>query len=165
MAMDYHFEPLAARDRKPVIDTFNYYIENSFAAYPEKKVDYDFFDIILTMTKGYPAISVKTGAGEFMGFAFLHAYHPMPAFKRTAQITYFLNPDCTGAGIGKAILGRLINKAKQLSINSLLANISSLNERSIDFHLKNGFTECGRFKKIGRKHGRYFDVVWMQKMV
>jgi len=165
MAMDYHFEPLTARDRKPVIDTFNYYIENSFAAYPEEKVDYDFFDIILTMTRGYPAISVKTGAGEFTGFAFLHAYHPMPAFKRAAQITYFLDPDHTGEGIGKAVLGRLINEAKKLSIDSLLANISSLNERSIDFHLKNGFTECGRFKKIGRKHGRDFDLVWMQKMV
>ena len=42
MAMDYHFEPLTARDRKPVIDAFNYYIENSFAAYPEEKMYYDF---------------------------------------------------------------------------------------------------------------------------
>jgi L-amino acid N-acyltransferase YncA len=29
--------------------------------------------------------------------------------------------------------------------------------------LKNGFRECGRFLKIGRKFGEDFDAVWLQK--
>jgi L-amino acid N-acyltransferase YncA len=47
----------------------------------------------------------------------------------------------------------------------LLARISSLNEESIHFHRNNDFTECGRFRKIGRKKDREFDVVYMQKML
>jgi len=35
----------------------------------------------------------------------------------------------------------------------------------IEFHLKNGFRECGRFMKVGRKFGEDFDVVWMQKQL
>ncbi|MHB8052899.1 MAG: hypothetical protein ACYDEZ_06390 [Methanoregula sp.] len=37
------FSPITDTDREPIIDLFNYYIEHSFAAYPEEKVPYDFF--------------------------------------------------------------------------------------------------------------------------
>jgi phosphinothricin acetyltransferase len=52
-----------------------------------------------------------------------------------------------------------------MGVKHLLANISSRNKQSIGFHLKNGFTECGRFHNIGRKKGDYFDVVWMEKEI
>jgi phosphinothricin acetyltransferase len=50
-------------------------------------------------------------------------------------------------------------------MKSLLANVSSRNEASLNFHLKNGFVECGRFKDVGTKFGEYFDVVWLQKFL
>jgi phosphinothricin acetyltransferase len=63
------------------------------------------------------------------------------------------------------MLNHLVDKAKQKGIWSILASISSLNEGSINFHKKNGFIECGRFKNVGRKKGQIFDTVWMQKML
>lgn len=36
-------------DRESVMDIFNYYIENSFSAYPERKLPYEFFDTFLNM--------------------------------------------------------------------------------------------------------------------
>ena len=163
--MEYYFENLSDKDRKPVIDIFNYFIENSFAAFPEIKVNYEFFDRILNMTQGYPAIIVKDKLCKVIGFAFLHAYHPMETFKRVAEISYFIMPEFTGKGIGKTIIENFIKKAKESNIHSILACISSLNDKSIRFHLKNGFIECGRFRKIGRKFGIDFDVVWMQRML
>ncbi len=52
-----------------------------------------------------------------------------------------------------------------MGIDSLLVNISSRNRESLGFHLKNGFRECGRFLKVGRKFGEDFDAVWMQKQL
>jgi phosphinothricin acetyltransferase len=161
--MGYYFEDLSDKDRKPVIDIFNYFIENSFAAYLETKVGYDFFDRFLAAAEGYPAITVKDTSGKTVGFAFLHAYNPMETFKRVATITYFIMPEHTRKGIGKAILDCFIEEAKKLNIDSILANISSLNERSLSFHLKYGFKECGRFRKIGKKFDKDFDVIWVQK--
>jgi phosphinothricin acetyltransferase len=60
---------------------------------------------------------------------------------------------------------RLMHVAGEKGITSILAGISSLNSASIAFHKKQGFQECGRFLKIGRKWGQDFDVVWMQKMI
>jgi phosphinothricin acetyltransferase len=63
------------------------------------------------------------------------------------------------------LLDRLLAKACEMGITSILASISSLNPPSLSFHESHGFEECGRFAQIGRKKGQGFDVVWMQKMV
>ena len=55
--------------------------------------------------------------------------------------------------IGTMALKRLEQDALQVGIKTILANISSINTRSIDFHKKNGFVECGRFQKIITKKG------------
>lgn len=163
--MDWTFVELSESDRKPVIDIFNHYAENSFAAYAEQKVPYEFYDRLRAMAAGYPAVSMRTQDGEVAGFAFLHPYNPLPAFKRTAEISYFLRPDCTHQGLGRRALEHLVMKAKAMGIDTLLANISSLNEASLAFHRKHGFRECGRFEKVGRKLSNEFDVVWMQKRI
>ena len=161
--MDYRFEPLSESDREPVIDILNYFIEHGFAAYPEDKIGEEFFGRILEMTRGYPAVSVRAPSGECAGFAFLRAYHSARTLRRTAEITYFLAPEHTGKGTGGRLIEHLGREARKLGIDNILASISSLNEGSIRFHLRNGFAECGRFRAVGRKFGRDFDVVWMQK--
>jgi phosphinothricin acetyltransferase len=63
------------------------------------------------------------------------------------------------------LLACLEKGARDKGITTILAGISSLNPGSIEFHRKKGFTECGRFRKVGRKKGHDFDTVWMQKML
>jgi phosphinothricin acetyltransferase len=151
---------------REVMDIFNYYVENSFAAYPEQKLPYEFFGKFLEMTRGYPAYVIKNNAdGKVIGFCFLRAYNPMPIFRETAEISYFLDKDEAGKGIGKDALGLLEREGRKMGIKYILANISSRNDQSLHFHQKNGFIECGRFLNIGRKSGKDFDVVWMEKEI
>jgi L-amino acid N-acyltransferase YncA len=163
--MQYRFERLAEEHRKPAIDVLNSYMENSFATFSETKVNYDFFDHYLRESKGYPAVAVRSDSGEIVGTAYLGAYNPSKAFERTAEVGYYIRHDYTRRGIGKAILDYFVEEARKLGIDSILASISSLNEPSINFHLKNGFIECGRFQRIGRKFGRDFDLVWLQRQI
>jgi phosphinothricin acetyltransferase len=160
--MRYTFEKLGEQHRTAVMDIFNYYIANSFAAYPQETMGYEFFDHFLEMSSGFPAVAIKDETETVVGFAFLHAYRLDQTFQRAAEITYFILPAHTGKGIGSDVLRQFRLAAKEQGIDSLLANISSRNEGSLRFHLKNGFEECGRFPRIGRKFGKDFDVVWMQ---
>ncbi len=160
--MSYSFEEMADRHRTAVIDIFNYYVLNSFAAYPGESVGYEFFDRFLDMARGYSAIVIKDDVETIVGFAFLHPYRPGSTFRRVAEITYFIRPEHTGKGIGTMILERFKLAAMEHGIDTILANISSRNEASLRFHRKHGFDECGRFRRIGKKFGEDFDVVWMQ---
>ncbi len=58
--MEYSISPIVTEDRKQIIDIFNYYVENSFAAYPEYKLPYQAFDMFLQMSKDLPTVTAKT---------------------------------------------------------------------------------------------------------
>jgi L-amino acid N-acyltransferase YncA len=163
--MDYRLEPVSVEDGDQIIDIFNYYVENSFAAYPESKVPHEFFQYFLNLTRGYPFLVAKDMDGKVVGFGSLRPYSPLPTFSSAAEITNFISPEHTGIGIGQQILESLLNQAKRMGIATILASISSLNQASLAFHKKNGFAECGRFVGIGRKMRQTFDVVWMQRTV
>ncbi|MGE5832707.1 MAG: N-acetyltransferase family protein [Methanomicrobiales archaeon] len=165
MPEEFALTPIASSDREAVIDLFNYYIEHSFAAYPTERVPYEFFRMVEEVMKGFPTVAARDRKGTLIGFAFLHPHNPMPTFAHTAEVTYFVKPECTGKGIGSRMLAFLEEGGRKRGISCLLASISSLNEGSIRFHTRHGFVECGRFREIGRKKGRYFDTVWMEKRI
>ncbi|MGD0158688.1 MAG: N-acetyltransferase family protein [Candidatus Bathyarchaeia archaeon] len=163
--MDYHIRKAKSKDKEQIVSIFNYYVENSYAAYPEHKADLDFFDKLTELATGYPLYVIDTTEGEAVGFGLMRPYHNSETFRRTAKLTYFIHPAHTRKGLGTRLLNALTEKAKQMDINTVLADISSKNPASIDFHKKNGFQECGRFKRVGKKFGKDFDVIWMQKFI
>jgi len=165
MAEDYPLSPLDESDGKAIIDLYNYYIVHSFAAYPRDPVPYEFFRMFREVMKGYPTVGARDGSGALVGFAFLHPHNPMPTFAHTAEVTSFIRPECTGKGIGSRMLAHLEGEGRKRGISCLLVSISSLNEGSIRFHARHGFVEVGRFREIGRKKGRLFDTVWMEKTI
>lgn len=113
------------------------------------------------MVKGYPAYVAKDEKGRVVGFSFLHAYYQAPSFKETGEITYFIDPEHTGKGLGTKMLENLVQQAKHMGMKSILAMVSSKNENSISFHKKHGFKEVGRLPRIGCKFGENFDVVYL----
>jgi L-amino acid N-acyltransferase YncA len=100
-----------------------------------------------------------------IGFGLLKRFHPSEVFNHTAELGYFIKPDYTVKGLGTLLLAQLIRDARKMNIRVLLASISSMNEKSIEFHKKHGFFECGRFEGIGQKQGQVFDLVWMQHFI
>lgn len=162
--MEFVFEQMSLEHSKDILDIFNYYIDNSYSAYPDKKMPYEFFNKFIEMTKDYPAFTIKMNE-KIVGFCFLRAYNPFPTFKECAEITYFIEKDFTGKGIGNIALEKLEYEARKKGIKTILASITSENHNSINFHKKNGFKECGRFEKIFKKKEKQLDIIWMQKMI
>lgn len=159
--MTYAFEDVTPEHRDGILRVFNYFVENDFSAYPTKPVGPEFFERFSAITKGYPFIAIKD-SDEVIGFACLHMLHPADSLRRTAEISYFILPEHTRKGLATQILERFIEEAKQRGITTIMASISSLNERSLSFHRKHGFVECGHFRNVGRKFDRDFGIVWMQ---
>ncbi len=160
-----HIAPACEADAVAIVDIFNHYVEHSFASYFKKKVGTEFTRRLLGLGAQYPFVAVRDDNGRVLGFGLLHPYHPGDTFDRTAEVSYFLHPDCTRRGIGSCVLAHLTEQARLMGIRSLLASISSRNEQSLAFHRKHGFEEIARLPRIGEKFGEEFDVVYMQKWV
>ena len=160
----YVFREIRDTDKDAFERIFNYYINNSMAAYGEEQVSDETFDIFRKSTEKFGFYVIDCD-DEVVGFGFVRPYNVVKSFDRSAQLTYFILPEHTRKGLGSKFLALLTERAKEKDVDTLLAHISSANERSIQFHRKLGFEECGRFKRIGKKFGQDFDVVWMQKFI
>ncbi len=150
-------------DKDRVISIFNNYVKNSMAAYPENPLPVQAWEHFKGMCLNGNLWIAEDENGEICGFAMLKPYMSMGTFSRTADLGYFIDPAHTGKGLGRMLLERLEEVARNLGIKVLVANVSSQNEVSLQFHRKIGFTECGRLPEVGKKHDKIFDIIWFYK--
>lgn len=147
-------------DRETIVDIFNFYVKEGFAAYPDTPVPPGFFDILCHDM--HTCIVIEDN-GHVVGFCILRPLLPFSTFANVATISTFIESSFRYKGYGKTLLDHIEAEAKSRQISLLLANISSKNEESYKFHVKHGFRECGRFHGAGYKFDTPFDLVWMEK--
>lgn len=162
--MKYRLRYVGHADWHLIAGIFNHYVENSFAAYPDKPVGADFFKAVHHSAPGYPFF-VAESEGRLVGFGYLTPVRRTETMRESAILTYFLSPAHTGRGLGSRLLKALMEQGRKMGVTNYLAHVASLNSESLRFHEKHGFKECGRFHAVGRKFGRRFDLVWLQRRV
>lgn len=117
------------------------------------------------ITASGPAFLVAEVEGRVVGFASYAAFRAGPGYAHTKEHTIHLAPAARGRGVGRALMQRLQQVATQDGMHVLVAGISSANPGAIAFHHALGFAETGRMAQVGRKAGRWLDLVLMQKIL
>jgi phosphinothricin acetyltransferase len=112
----------------------------------------------------HPAI-VAVDDDVVLGFASLSPYRPRPAYTPTVEDSVYVHRAHRGKGIGVLLLGELVDLARDHGFHSAIARIVGGHTASIRLHAACGFEEIGVEKQVGRKFGKWLDVVLMQKML
>jgi phosphinothricin acetyltransferase len=98
------------------------------------------------------------------GFAYAGAFRPRAAYRYAVEDSVYVAPSRTGQGVGKALLSAVIDRCEGLGLRQMIAIIGdSGNAGSIGLHSSLGFEHRGVLSGVGFKHGRWVDVVWMQR--
>ena len=100
-----------------------------------------------------------------LGFASLSPFHTRPAYNTTVENSVYVHQDHRGQGIGRALLVEIIKLAKSHGFHTVIARISGGNETSVAVHRSVGFEVAGTEREVGRKFGRWIDVIVMQLML
>lgn len=112
---------------------------------------------------GLPYV-VAEAEGGVLGFAYAGPFRPRPAYRYTLEDSVYVAPDAIGRGVGRAVLAAVIEACEALGVRQLVAVIGdSQNAASIGLHTSLGFHRQGVGQSFGFKHGRWVDIVWMQK--
>ncbi len=109
------------------------------------------------------AVLVAEHEEEVVAWAALKAFASKPAYRFTAENTVYVRADMRGRGVGKALLGRLLEAAAENGFRTVIARIAAPNPASVRLHRRFGFRRVGVEREVGRKFGRWLDVVVMQK--
>ena len=114
---------------------------------------------------GHPAIVATDADGDVVGFGSLSPYRPRAAYSTTVEDSVYVRRDCRGAGVGSALLDELVRLGTAHGFHSAIARIVGHHEGSIALHARCGFETIGTEREVGRKFGRWLDVVLMQRML
>ena len=114
---------------------------------------------------GHPAIVAVDDADAVVGFASLSPFKARAAYAPTVEDSVYVHRDGRGRGIGELLLREILLLGTNHGFHSVMARIVGGHDASIALHRKCGFEEIGCEREVGRKFGRWLDVVLMQHML
>ena len=115
------------------------------------------------MEGGYPWLVVRGGGGEALGYAYASRFHPRDGYRYTCEVSIYVRHDSLGRGLGTALITALIDECETRGFRQAIAVIAGTEPASVVLHARNGFRPCGTLQKVGRKHGQWIDVFFMQR--
>lgn len=101
---------------------------------------------------------------EVVGYAYVTAYRPRPAYRHTVEDSVYVKAGRAGLGIGGKLLAALIERCTAAGWRQMLAVVGdSRNAASLAVHARQGFHPVGTLRSVGHKHGEWRDTVLMQR--
>lgn len=98
-----------------------------------------------------------------LGYAYASPHRLRAAYRWSADCSIYLDPEHRSRGLGRLLYERLIAEVRDLGYVSLFAGIALPNEASVALHKAAGFESVGLFRRVGYKHGSWYDVEWWQR--
>jgi len=114
--------------------------------------------------EGALGVVVAEIEGRVAGFASLSPYRHRPAYRTSVENSVYVAEWSRGMGVGRALMDELIEVATTRGFHTIIAHISG-SEASIGLHHACGFQVVGTEREVGRKFGKWLDVVVMQRML
>ncbi|MGH7924012.1 MAG: GNAT family N-acetyltransferase [Candidatus Binatus sp.] len=156
----------AVRDDLPrLTEIYNYYIINTPITFDLEPVTVEqrahWFDEHAG-TKRHQML-VAEDASRVAGYACTGPFRNKAAYDTSVETSIYCAHDAMGRGVGAMLYRALFDALRNEDINRLLGGITLPNDASIALHRKFGFTDVGVFTECGRKFGKYWDVVWMER--
>jgi len=112
----------------------------------------------------HPALVAVEGP-EICGFGSLSPFRDRAAYTTTVEDSVYVGAGWRRHGVGRVLLDELVRLATRHGFHTVLARTTGDNAASIALHRACGFVIVGTEHEVGRKFGRWLDVVTLQKML
>ncbi len=154
-------------DLPGILAIYNQVIETSTAIYNDDPVPLDDRGRWLAARRqqGFPVIVAMNG-DAVAGFASFGEWRgAWPGYRHTVEHSVHVADGVRGQGVGRLLMEALFPRAREMGKHVMIGGIDADNEASIRFHERLGFDRVAHFHQVGRKFGRWLDLVFMQKLM
>lgn len=159
-------------DAKVLLEIYDHYVKNTAITFEITTPDVTEFESRMRdIVSRYPYIVIEED-GRIEGYAYAHAFVGREAYSHSCEMTIYLRPDSRHHGLGRKLYEAMEEQLREMGIINLYACIGEtekedehLTNNSSEFHAHMGYKKVGTFRKCGRKFGRWYDMVWMEKLI
>ena len=162
----------AVDDAARLLEIYAYYVEKTAITF-----EYDvpsleeFRGRIRHIKERYPYLVIERN-GVIEGYAYAGVFKDRAAYDRSCEMTIYLDREAVGEGLGRKLYEALEEALKAQGILNLYACIGYPDEpdeyldyNSAQFHEHLGYRTVGTFHQCGYKFGRWYSMIWMEKMI
>lgn len=149
-----------------ILEIYNHWVLTSSATFDLVPRTMEEQQRWLTDRTGVHAVAVAIdGTGEVVGFGALSPYRERAGYATTVEDSVYVAEGHQGRGVGRELLEHLVEVARKHGFHALMAKIVGGHEQSIGLHRRCGFEVVGTEREVGRKFGRWQDVVLMERLL
>ena len=114
---------------------------------------------------GWPVLAAVRG-DELLGYAsFAEFRGAWPGYLHSVEHSVYVRADCRHQGVGRALVQALLPIAAAMDKQVMIGGIDAANEASLRLHERLGFERVAHFREVGRKFGRWLDLVFVQRFI
>lgn len=159
-------------DAERLLQIYDYYVRNTAITFEYDVPSLAEFENRMQniMTK-YPYL-VAEKAGEIQGYAYANVFKARAAYDWSCEVTIYIDNTSQKCGLGRKLYEALEMDLKHMGILNLYACIGYpevedeyLTKNSAEFHEHLGFAKVGEFHKCGYKFNRWYNMIWMEKVI
>jgi phosphinothricin acetyltransferase len=152
-------------DAEAICTIYNHYVLETTITFEEAAVTpSDMQSRIRETLPSLPWLVWEDGA-EILGFAYASKWKGRCAYRHSAEVTVYLEPRCTGRGIGSKLYEELLAALRERNFHAVIGGIALPNPASISLHERLGFRKVAHFEQVGWKFGRWIDVGYWQLLL
>ena len=159
-------------DAGALLGIYAYYVTDTAVTFDiDVPSEEDFAAGVMKTMRRFPCL-VAEEDGRIVGYAWAGTFKDRAAYDHCVEMTIYLDHACTGRGIGRALYEEMERRLYLLGYRNLYACIGYpdpedeyLTLASPRFHERMGYVTVGRFHRCGRKFGRTYDMIWMEKLL
>ena len=156
----------SAEDALAIMQIWNANISSTLNTFNSRiKTEAEIRDTILETNKKNFGFFVSECGGIIIGFATYFQFRTGVGYAKTLEHTIVISDHMHRYGVGKALMGRLLEDAKRKNFQSIFAGVSGSNERAVNFHASLGFHVVAELPRVGYKFDKWLDLILMQKFL
>ncbi len=149
-------------DAEGINAILNYYVENSTATFiTEPQTLEDRLSWLKAHGTSHPAV-VAEEQGRVVAWGALSSFRARAAYKHTVELSVYVHHEFHRHGLGRAVVTELLFRARKAGHHVVVGGCCSESVASIALLEAFGFSRVGQFHQVGRKFGRWLDVVFYQ---